>query len=421
MDRTADNTPANTSANTSGARLTAQVARDDLRPLVVDRLGLACHGRSPLAPALAGYAPGNRRLSAAAESLAEDLATALSILARPQLVMGNRTGGGSLGLSFFSACHAPAEGGDAWAVVTPSFEGSFLIELFDDAWAFLAWWLTLNASAAEEPTANHMPPPLTLESAVYLLHAIDSHRRCALESLLAYAPRNTPSVSPAAFKETLAASIRGGDLRWLLPAFLGLTPGLDLDAFDNDPRHLEDLARRGFLVDGAVAGGEDLVFGEAGRAMGTEFHRGWFQAAGFETTVGDGPRWDTLHQAFLAPTVLANHLFLVHRDGAGHPMVNHQALTRTDLEDRMAGLMRDALDAVAKAAPVEEETADTSPAEAPRPAAASVCGSCGAALKPDQKFCTQCGTPVPAGCPSCGAPRVAGANFCSACGAALQG
>lgn len=57
-----------------------------------------------------------------------------------------------------------------------------------------------------------------------------------------------------------------------------------------------------------------------------------------------------------------------------------------------------------------------------------VCFACGAALEPDDAFCSACGASIPAGagvsasgtsCPSCGGEVISGGAFCEACGAAL--
>ena len=53
------------------------------------------------------------------------------------------------------------------------------------------------------------------------------------------------------------------------------------------------------------------------------------------------------------------------------------------------------------------------------------CTKCGAQLKPDAKFCPECGTPVkeekaPTNCRKCGAPLNPGAKFCEKCGTAVD-
>jgi RNA polymerase subunit RPABC4/transcription elongation factor Spt4 len=63
----------------------------------------------------------------------------------------------------------------------------------------------------------------------------------------------------------------------------------------------------------------------------------------------------------------------------------------------------------------------------PSVAVGMACASCGSALRPDQKFCPNCGAPVPPPppapsaetkfCTSCGAKIPAAAQFCGSCGA----
>lgn len=55
----------------------------------------------------------------------------------------------------------------------------------------------------------------------------------------------------------------------------------------------------------------------------------------------------------------------------------------------------------------------------PAPAAAAVkCAQCGTELKPNAKFCPECGTPVPRErhCTNCGAKVAPGVKFCPECG-----
>jgi hypothetical protein len=63
------------------------------------------------------------------------------------------------------------------------------------------------------------------------------------------------------------------------------------------------------------------------------------------------------------------------------------------------------------------------PAPAPSGAseapAASVCPQCGKPVKPEARFCGECGAKLLAQCPQCGAPLTAGAKFCASCGTPL--
>src|SRR5690349_15911028 len=48
------------------------------------------------------------------------------------------------------------------------------------------------------------------------------------------------------------------------------------------------------------------------------------------------------------------------------------------------------------------------------------CPSCKAEIPVGNRFCEECGAPVPTGCPSCGAPIRPGAKFCGNCGNRLD-
>ena len=94
--------------------------------------------------------------------------------------------------------------------------------------------------------------------------------------------------------------------------------------------------------------------------------------------------------------------------------------------------------------PEQETTPDMRSDQIPETASAPVCSNCGAALKPRAKFCSKCGTAVPASepvsvplsepvpapepapspasfCKNCGTPLKPGAKFCPNCGTTTDG
>jgi hypothetical protein len=312
---------------------------------------------------------------------------AVEILAAPTHRFGHRTGGGMTPASRFDVCSRTAGGDGTIVVATPSFEGALLVHVFDTREEYLRWWLELLATPVEEPAANYLPPPLALESLVYVLHAIDAFRRASYRSMLDYAPAERAVIRPAEFTDSMTASIRARDIRWLLPAFVHLTPDLDLRKFEPRAEHLETLAERDFLLAGKdpKSGEPVFVFGEAGTAMGVEFHRTWVKSVGFDARVlsADGER--VIQRAFLAPTAIANHLFVLEPADEGSWNVNHQAYTVAQLAAKYV----ERLDAALRVPAVVE-----SPAPVRAGPAAVFCHHCGAKLKPGSKFCGACGTRV---------------------------
>jgi hypothetical protein len=404
-----------------------QVSRGDLGPLFVDTLRLRCNPLSPLARDLGGYAPGSAAPSDDLVDVSEHplFPKVARILARPGICFTHRTGGGSTPVSHFTACYNREIDGQAVAVATPSFEGSLLIQLFDTPSDYLAWWLGLIGTKVEEPTANCLPQPVRLESLVYLLHAIDAYRRASFESMLSYAPADQLFLRAADFTDSMSRSIRSADVRWLLPAFLHLTPNLDVSNFDPQPEHLTALAERDFLALGKERETQEdvLVFGEAGMAMGVEFYRTWMMAIGFEATALTARGERVLHRAFLAPTAIANHLVLLESADDGC-VATHEALTFSELAAKLAELL--------KAAIAEPTVSGIPEREEPAPAAAGtaepVCPACNATVLAGARFCPSCGKPLPkpeppkpvlAFCPRCGAKVKPGARFCGGCGAVL--
>lgn len=410
------------STTIGGARdqLIFQINNSDVGPLFTDTLRLQCNGLSPFGESLRTYAPGSGAPSAGLAEIARHprLQEVAAILSQPDLRITHRTGGGSLDVSFFGAFRSRSVRQEAIATLTPSFEGSWMVQLFDTPREYLAWWLGLVASRVEEPAANYMPPPLPLESLVYLLHAVDSFRRVSYASMLSYTPAVEPFVTSAEFSETLTRALSSQDMRWLLPAFLYLTPGLNQFTFEPSPEHLDILEEHDFLlpVQHPQTREDVFVFGEAGRTLGVEFYRTWMMAVGFDTTVLTPQGEKSVNRGFLAPTALANHLIRLEPDGTGGCTANHQALTLAELEFRLRDMLDPALAAegangvtpglawsgdVGRPAALSGSPPPQAPQVVPGPPTAAPSGAIGAF------------------CPNCGIPRTPGARFCRACGAPL--
>jgi hypothetical protein len=249
-----------------------------------------------------------------------------------------------------------------------------------------------------------MPPPLSVNATVYVLHAVDLFRRRAYEAYLDPGSADPAVISADEFLSRLQRSLEARDLRWLAPAFIGLTPGLPLSGLGAGAADLARLVELDVLLPAKDGGGRRLVFGEAGKRMGVEFQHSWFSAVGFQIADRDDDGWRVRARGFLAPTGLANHLFLV-ADNDGSAGVNHQALTRDMLDRALTNLFVAAPGARPGRRPQgKRAAAEATKTAAPAPEAPKLfCSRCGTELAATRKFCTNCGAAVRA-------PAAAGAT-----------
>lgn len=307
---------------------------------------------------------GNDRTASAIDD-GDRFTTALQLLAQPTRLLTQRWGGPLR--AFGQAWSVPSAGGGPVATLEPGADGRVAIALHADVSDFVDDWLGLHALEVEGEIPNALPPPLPAGALPLLLHAIDCWRRTSYLSALRHAIGESPTITASEFARTLKAAAASGDLRWLLPSFLQLTPGLDHGTLLAREEHLGLLAELDLL--GIATPGADplLGFAETGAWIGAEFLLGWQQAVGLRLESFDGARGDA-SLAFLAPTPLANHWFEPMPDGDW----NHQPLSSSALATQLLRFL-----AVDSAQPE-----------------ATACGQCGAPLRPGARFCPACGAAV---------------------------
>ncbi len=318
---------------------------------------------------LAAHSPlhglaGNERTPSAIDDR-DRFTTALQLLARPTRLLTQRWGGPWR--AFGQAWSVPSAGGGPVATLEAGADGRVAIALHGSVLDFVDDWLALHALEVEGEIPNALPPPLPAGALPLLLHAIDCWRRASYLSALRHAIGESPTITASEFARTLKAASASGDLRWLLPCFLQLTPGLDHEALLAREEHLGLLAELDLL--GIATPGADplLGFAETGAWIGAEFMLGWQQAVGLRLESFDGAS-GAASLAFLAPTPLANHWFEPMPSGDW----NHQPLTSPALATQFLRFL----------------AVDSAPAEA------TACRQCGAPLRAGARFCPACGAAV---------------------------
>ncbi|AXK40122.1 YrhB domain-containing protein [Crenobacter cavernae] len=335
-----------------------------------------------------------------------------AILARPDLCITHRFAGASVPPAVFFACASHAEG-QTFVVVAPEQDGRYALHAFDSAEAYLGWWFFRLSSASDRAISNDLPPTLPLPAFVYALHAVDAYRRAKYQSALSYGAADSLRVGQTEFIATMRDAIARRDLRWLLPAFIQLAPGVATLLKETPIEQLAVLQDAKFLLaqHDQDDGRDVFCFGDAAQRMGNEFIDGIGVAAGFRfevlTELGALP----LIEAFLAPTRLSNHLIELEPDGSGLGVAKHRALTQRELYIALAEMIAVALlptapkvalkRAILATASTQEQrdevlgVSNEQRAAAPDARQASsqiVCSHCGQANPATMKFCGQCGS-----------------------------
>jgi len=409
-----------------------KVRREDLGTLFIDIFGEIPDQSSPLFDSLTPHQKSKKDVSSEIKELASNkkAARTFAIMASPKLLIKNRLGGGTLEIDMTMAVQSPEVDEQAFAMVQMTNDNSFSFHLFDTPYHYLAWWLERNASKADQPSPNYIPPPVRFETILYLLHTIDMFRRSIYQGMVNNQAPEFSNIRMEDFLSSYSAAIEKKDMRWLTTTFLGLTPGLTPSVKDDYIDIMKAMTELDFLIPGESKDGHppELFFGEAGISMGTEFHQSWFYSAGFEILLNEGAgNWGTLQRGYLAATGLANHLFLINSSDDDLLMVNHQAMTRDELDKKMINLLLDAM----KAGPedieqtrIEPEPDTEQSQEKSEQASKMFCPICNIELNGKQKFCTTCGSKADskadsAACPGCGVEITGNIKFCTRCGQKL--
>lgn len=305
---------------------------------------------------------------------------ALSIIAQPDLRLSAMKGGGAFGLEPLSVYGRMSPGG--LDIVAVLFGGdNTILAIFDGINAFADWWSGMFGARIDTtaPLTNFLQGRLKISELVLMLHLIDSYKRAYMESMLLYIPNKDYYVEAEEFFTSLRVSLRSGDIRWLLPAFFALTPGLTGINLDIEPGMLEIARKLEFIGMLEQVDNEQLkfIYLNAGTVMGNEFANTWMYGVGWNASVLKNGAVTELSQKFLAPTSLANHLFTVYRESDNSYAFTHESHTFGEFMEHMRKWMGEITATITPSAPMK-----------------SYCKKCRTPLSPGARFCSKCGATV---------------------------
>jgi hypothetical protein len=319
---------------------------------------------------------------------------ALRIITQPDLYLAVRVAGVQ-GLSGIRLHHKKSEG-DFVAATEEGAGDNLIISLFDNYKSWLDWWIEDFASQSEQPAANYIPPKVSLEEFMFVLHAVDSFRRVSYQNMLNHVFTDRAYVKVPEFLQSMTDSLKSLDIRWLLPAFLTVTPGVEQYQTKIDPQNIGVLLEHDFFREGKLASGEDvLIFGEAGQIMGVEFFRSWFTSCGVEINMAGSGVFTAAERLFIAPTLLGNHFARLEGANNGKAIVNHQLYTTEQLAFKLSELFGNVFNANMTSGTAEPSVVPLSePPESPiisTPPAKRFCSGCGSQVSVGAAFCGNCG------------------------------
>lgn len=394
------------------------VKQEDI-PALFRAAGLTSNEGSAFYKAEAGGIKDTNLEDVYGELLADkDFLRAMRIVALPDLYVTARTAG-VYGLSETRLHRKRAEGD--WVVLTEKVEDeAILLTAFRNYDAYLDAWARDFAGTNDAPAANYIPPEIGLGEFLFILHAVDSFRRVSYQNMLDHVFVDRAYITIPEFTQSMARSLKNMDIRWLLPAFMAVTPGLGRYSADLNAKNLEVLLIHDFFKQGKTASGEDtLMFGEAGQVMGVEFFRSWLTSWGFEINVAEPGGFKAVERVFIAPTVLTNHYVRLQGPEEGAPTVNHQAYTAEQLMHKLDELFGGAFSMEATPAALQSDPESPPPASFTPTAFAPPTPESAAKPSdvPNQAKAEPVTTPeAPKFCRSCGTKLPAGAAFCANCG-----
>lgn len=299
------------------------------------------------------------------------------ILAQPVLKLSLRRGGATLPLEA-SSLFIGREAQGSTAVYLQEEGGLLSATYFNSLQQYAGFFAEQNAAPVSLKPANTLKQELSLEDLIFIFNLVDCYRRGYLHNMLQDSYEPVDAVYEDECVAVLEKELQSRDIRWLVPSFLRLVPGVESTALAFSEKQVERAEAMGFISRGANPGDNRPIYylGGPGKYLSLEFSLFWHNSAGFEAVALNSKSGETesLGRFYFAPTVEANHLFTL-TGSNGSYTVSHQALTLEETGEALQKILK-----------------SYSP------------GGAGS----EKKFCGNCGAPI-----------TAGAAFCGNCGAKI--
>lgn len=312
---------------------------------------------------------------------------AAEVLASPSLKVSIRRGGSTLPFEA-STVYAKKEKDDITFVYLKEVDNTLMMTLFTDVRSYTGYFAAQNASPVEAVPLNTIKATQDIETLLFIFNLLDCYRRTYMGLMLEGSEDTIDAIYEDEFLSVFEKNLKSKDIRWLLPAFLNLVPGVGDFAISLTGEQLDYAEAMDFINRSANKKENRPVYylGSNARYMGLEFSLFWKYAAGFEVTGWDEKAMsaEILGRYFLAPTEEGNHLIRLIPMGE-KAKFTHFCLSLKELEEELCNILEGYLSGLAKASGFKVSITGK---------ANNFCGSCGARLEKGSAFCGNCGAKV---------------------------
>lgn len=300
----------------------------------------------------------------------EDLKIIVKILSEPDLKLSQRRGGSSIPYEA-SSLYIKEVKDKAYLVYLQEDEGAVLATLFYDAASYAEYFAARNASPVTDKPLNLMQSALDIENLLFIFNLLDCYRRAYLNYMLQDSTESVEAVYEDEFLYEFEKSLKSNDIRWLLPSFLKLVPGIEKVNMKFSAEQL-DFAEAMDFINRSINKEENrpiYYLGSNAKYMGLEFSLLWKFGAGFEISAWNEKTKsiESKGRYYFAPTEEANHLIKIISIG-DKAKYTHTSLSLKEVKEKIKNIL-------------EEHLANI-----------SFCHNCGAKIEKDSSFCGNCGT-----------------------------
>jgi hypothetical protein len=277
----------------------------------------------------------------------KDFLRAIKVIASPKIRINCRKGGAAFVVEQFTTLISKVEG--ALCIVTlMESDINMNIFLFKSIEEYATFFASQNAQLVSRETINLLENSTTIENIVCIFNLTDCFRRAYLNGMLEDSTEPVKAILEADFVSVLERELKSGDIRWLVPSFIRLVPGLSEVKLNFEDGQMKELERLGFLTsveEVEEKGIRILNFGGSGRYMGLEFTHFWKASVGFDIVSFDREKngVSSTNKYYFAPTEEGNHLFKIEDGNNGKKMVSHTVHTFESFINEMTQIVSDAM------------------------------------------------------------------------------